>query len=107
MNTPTVGAGPAAGATTQLAPADRELKSRINEFVGLVFYGQLLKAMQNSSLKGEIGHGGRGEEVFAGQLHLELAQRAGKASASPLTQAIYRQLVTPSRRAAATQARTV
>ena len=107
MNTPAVGASPVAGATTRAAPADRELKSRINEFVGLAFYGQLLKAMENSPLKGEIGHGGRGEEVFAGQLHMELAQRAGKASASPLTEAIYRQLVAPSQRAAATQARTV
>lgn len=107
MNVSTVGSNSAVGVLPQAAPAERELKSQINQFVGLAFYGQLLKAMENSPLKGEIGHGGRGEEVFAGQLHMELAQRAGRASSSPLTEAIYRQLVRPSQRAAAMQAPTV
>jgi hypothetical protein len=78
----------------------RRLRGKIDEFVGIAFYGELLKATRNSSLQGEYGHGGRGEEVFAGQLHMELAQQAGRARRSPLTDAIYRKLIDGTRRAA-------
>ena len=73
--------------------AGRKLRTKIDEFVGIVFYGELLKAMQNNPLKGKYGHGGRGEEVFAGQLHQELAQRAGRARSSPLSDAIYKRYI--------------
>ena len=78
----------------------RHLRTKIDEFIGIAFYGELLKAMRNSPLKGEYGHGGRGEEVFAGQLHMELAQSAGRARSSPLTDAIYKELIEGTRRAA-------
>lgn len=68
---------------------DQLLRKSIEEFVGMAFYGPLLKMMHNSAIKGEFGHGGRGEEVFQGQLDLELASRAGKASKSSLTEAFY------------------
>ena len=74
------------------ADVERGLRKSINEFVGLVFYGQLLKAMRNSPLKSDIGHGGRGEDIFAGQLDIELSQQVGRASGSGLSDAIYRRL---------------
>lgn len=76
----------------QKADVERGLRKSIDEFVGMVFYGQLLKAMRNSPLKSDIGHGGRGEDIFAGQLDIELSQQVGRASGSGLSDAIYRRL---------------
>ena len=53
-------------------------RKRVGELVGNVFYGTLIKQMQASKLKGTVMHGGRGEEVFGGQLGLELAKRMGR-----------------------------
>ncbi len=90
--TPTIAPhGPAS--PSHSVAAGRRLRAKIDEFVGIVFYGEMLKAMQNSSLKGKYGHGGRGEEVFAGQLHQELAQRAGRARSFPLSDAIYKRFI--------------
>ena len=50
------------------------------EVVGTVFYGTLLKTMRASNLKGQYGHGGRGEEVFQAQLDQTLADQAGQAA---------------------------
>lgn len=81
---------------------DELLRQRVDELVGLTFYGTLLKTMRNSPLKGPYGHGGRGEEVFRGQLDLLLAQQAGRASRFSLNEAIYRRLSKASGRAVAT-----
>jgi Rod binding domain-containing protein len=56
-----------------------KLRQATGQVVGQVFYGTLLKTMRESSLKGKYGHGGRGEEVFKGQLHGLLAERLGEA----------------------------
>jgi len=69
-----------------------DLRRRVGEFVGTVFYGTLLREMQRSSLKGPFFHGGRGEEAFQGQLGLELAQRMGRAPGDPVAEAVYRSL---------------
>ncbi len=65
----------------------REASGRI---VGSVFYGTLLKTMRESTLKGEYGHGGRGEEVFSAQLHGILAERMGSERHRGLGDALYR-----------------
>jgi Rod binding domain-containing protein len=65
----------------------------VNELVGQTFYGTLLKTMRSSSLKASYGHGGRGEEVFQGQLDMLLAQRMGQAKQFKLNDAIYRSLM--------------
>src|SRR5690606_32188403 len=59
-------------AITSLPPANVEtasterrqamLRQAVDEMVGVTFFGQMLKMARNSPLKGEIGHGGRGEE---------------------------------------------
>ncbi len=71
---------------------DEQLRRKIDEFIGVTFFGTLLKVMRDSRLKGEYGHGGRGEEIFRAQLDAELAQRAGRGLRSGLNEAIYRQL---------------
>jgi len=66
------------------------LRKQVGEFVGNVFYGTLMKQMQASKLKGKYLHGGRGEEVFKGQLHMELAKRMGQAAGDPIAESMYR-----------------
>ncbi|MDD4889830.1 MAG: hypothetical protein PHU85_07845 [Phycisphaerae bacterium] len=69
------------------------LRQRVNEFVGLFFYGTLLKGMRDKPMTdSKMGLGGRGEQAFGAQLDQELAQRAGRASNSGLNEAIVRQL---------------
>jgi len=88
--------------TTAVSPAARpeslvqgdlqRLKEATGQIVGSVFYGTLLKSMRDSELKGAYGHGGRGEEVFAAQLHGMWAERMGEATNGGLTDALYRRL---------------
>ena len=70
----------------------QRLKEATGQIVGSVFYGTLLKSMRDSELKGAYGHGGRGEEVFAAQLHGIWAERMGEASNGGLTDVLYRRL---------------
>jgi hypothetical protein len=69
--------------------SDEALRERVGEFVGGVFYGMLLRQMEASKFKGEYMHGGRGEEVFRGQLNQELARRLGSAKNDPIANALY------------------
>lgn len=78
---------------TDAAQRETALRQKVDEFVGLTFYGTLMKMTRNSALKGPYGHGGRGEEVFRAQLDQELAKRAGRASSSSLNEAVYRSLI--------------
>lgn len=82
--------------TTELSPriqADlTRLRDAAGRVVGSTFYGTMLKMMRESPLKGEYGHGGRGEEVFAGQLHGIWAEQMGTASTRGLNDALYRHL---------------
>lgn len=67
----------------------KELRKLVGEFVGNVFYGTLLRQMQNSTIKGKYFHGGKGEDVFKGQLHMELARRMGRAPGDPIANRMY------------------
>jgi Rod binding domain-containing protein len=68
----------------------RELRDVADRVVGSVFYNTLLQQMRSSTLKGEYGHGGRGEEVFQAQLDQVLADRSGQATSTSLSDAIVR-----------------
>jgi len=80
---------------TQAPPEQRRamLRQAVDEMVGVTFFGQMLKTARGSSLKGEFGHGGRGEDVFGAQLDQELARRAGQGMSNRLSDAIYERLV--------------
>ena len=80
-----------AGAST--AQRKAMLHQAAEEMVGVTFFGEMLKIARNSKLKGEFGHGGRGEEIFGGQLDQELARRAGAGVKNSLSEAIYNRLV--------------
>ncbi len=68
------------------------LRDLSGQIAGSIFYGTLLRTMRESVLKGEYGHGGRGEDIFAAQLHGLLAERLGAAKQNPLAESLYRHL---------------
>jgi hypothetical protein len=68
------------------------LREVSGQIAGSIFYGTLLRSMRESVLKGEHGHGGRGEDIFGAQLHGILAERLGAAKQNPLAESLYRHL---------------
>lgn len=81
-----------AGASARVERDLAQLRKVSGEVLGSVFFGTLLKSMRESPLKGEYGHGGRGEEVFSAQLHQIYAERVGDSVQNGVTQAIYKRL---------------
>jgi len=80
------------------------LRESIGKVVGSIFYGELLR-MSRASEKGPYGHGGRGEEVFLGQLHGLLAERLGERSQPGLADAIYHRFAGQQERLSSNQTR--
>ena len=78
-----------------------QMRETLGKVVGSVFFGTLLGAMRSSTLKGSYGHGGRGEEVFAGQLHGMLAERMGMANSYGLGEGIFKHYAPQAARMAA------
>lgn len=83
---------PAASPPPADHPTLRRLRESTDALVGQVFFGALLAQMRGSPLKGKYGHGGRGEEVFAAQLDLTVAERAGRGQRAGLSETLYRHL---------------
>ncbi|MCB9855637.1 MAG: rod-binding protein [Phycisphaerales bacterium] len=86
---------------------DGDLRKIVGEFVGNVFYGTLLRQMDQSTIKGEYMHGGRGEEIFQSQLHMEYAKRLGRAPGDPIADRIYDAMTRGKREAEQRASRTV
>ena len=72
--------------------SDDVLTAKAREFVGLTFFAPLLDQASNSVLKGKYMHGGRGEQVFRGQLNELLAMRIGESSRLGIAEALVRSL---------------
>jgi flagellar protein FlgJ len=75
--------GPSSALTSQaqMKPAQpEELKDAFGDFVGNTFYGQLIASMRKTVDKPAYFHGGRGEEVFQGQLDQMLAESLSNAT---------------------------
>ncbi len=83
--------GPGFAAPAVDSSLDR-LRDVAGKTVGSVFFGTLLQKMRSSTLVGRYGHGGRGEEVFAAQLHNILAERMGTAQRDGLADAMVRRM---------------
>jgi hypothetical protein len=72
-----------------MGPRLKALRETIDTTIGSVFLGTLMRQMRSSSLKGEIGHGGRGEEIFRGQLDQILIEGAGLATSYAFGDAMF------------------
>jgi hypothetical protein len=79
-------------ASAQTPQSRAVLRKTVGEVLGATFYGEMLKIARSSSLKGEYGHGGRGEDVFQGQLDAEFSRAAGGRMQSGLVDAICHRL---------------
>ena len=75
-------APPQQPATDKASP---ELRDAFSNFVGQTFYSQMLGSMRKTVEKPAYFHGGRGEEMFQGQLDQILAEDMTKASSDQFT----------------------
>ncbi len=69
-----------------------ELRRAAEELVGITFFQTLLQTAHNSRLKGEYGHGGRGEEIFTQRFDAILGEQLASSSRFALVDAIYEKL---------------
>lgn len=69
----------------QDAPQGKSLREAFDSFVGQVFFGQMLKAMRQTTGKPAYFYGGQAEEIFTQQLDQILAEKLSEASASSFT----------------------
>lgn len=77
---------PAGPAGTGAEPADQsQVREKFDAFVGQSFYGQLMHEMHKTVGKAHYFNGGRGEEVFQGQLDQVFAEEMSRASAHQFT----------------------
>jgi len=82
-----------AGSAPSAVPRDLvRLREATGKLTGSVFFGTLLRTMRNSAMQGPFGHGGRGEEIFAEQLHGVLAERVGSATQSNFGDIVFKHL---------------
>ena len=82
----------ASKAATDPAQRNKLMRQMVNEVVGSTFFEPMLKAAHNSAIKGKYGHGGRGEEIFQGQLDAQLARSMGRGIKTGLADALYRKV---------------
>ena len=75
--------------TTAPTNNDEELREVFDQFVGETFYGQMLASMRKSLTKPAYFHGGRGEEVFQGQLDQVLTEKMSRAGSNNLSDAMF------------------
>ncbi len=71
------------------AADDTKLRETFTQFVGETFFTQLIKAMRSGQSKPAYFHGGRGEEVFQGQLDQMLSERFAENSAEQFAAPMY------------------
>ncbi len=69
-----------------------ELRTVSEQLVGITFLQTLLQTARNSSLKGEYGHGGRGEEMFAERLDAVFAESTAASPGFGLVDEIYNRM---------------
>jgi len=58
-----------------------------------MLYSPLVKMARDNPFKSELGHGGRGEEIFRAQLDMELVRRASTRAGGSLSDSLYERLV--------------
>ena len=75
---------------SEVASHDSKKSRKVfDTFVRQTFYGQLVKAMHSTQEKPAYFHGGRGEEVFQGQLDQLLVEEVAKNGASQIAEPMF------------------
>jgi Rod binding domain-containing protein len=81
-----------------------QVVDQVRKWVGLSFFGQMMKEMRNSPFRSKLMDGGRGGEMFGEMYDQQLAQRMGRGAGSKLVDAIVNKI--EAGRAYAKQSRT-
>ena len=74
------------------AARDKLLREAVDAWVGLSFFGTLMRQFRASQDTSSPFHGGQGERIFGARLDQEIAERMGRRFRSRLGASIYRQL---------------
>jgi hypothetical protein len=77
------------GAASKGAVDVEKLRTQVGEFVGNAFYGTLLKEMHEGGFKSKYFDGGRGEDVFQGQLNQEYVRKIARAGKDPVATQLF------------------
>src|SRR6476660_4283593 len=83
------GANPSPNLSIQGNEKTGELREKFTQFVGEVFYGQMLKSMRSTVGKPAYFNGGHAEEVFQCQLDQTMTEHLTKASASKFAEPMF------------------
>lgn len=75
------------------ALASNPLQRAVRRVVGHTFFGTLMKISEENPLKPKYGHGGRGEEIFRRQLHMNLVGQVSVSTRLGLAEEIYQRMV--------------
>lgn len=79
-------------ATSEASADEKKMRGVVGEFAGMAFYQTLLSQARNTSLRSDLFHGGRGEEVFGSRFDALLAERLAEADQPGLVDAIYQSM---------------
>jgi hypothetical protein len=80
---------------TPAANDEKRFRELLHQFVGQTLFGQMLKSMRATQEKNPYFHGGRAEEIFQGQLDMELTDSMTKATSKTLSEPMYKLMKAP------------
>src|SRR5579871_5457238 len=88
-----VGALSASGTSSPAAMKRHEaLVKQTQKWVGMTFYGTLMKEMRQDPFRSKLFDGGNGGQAFGSMYDQELAERLGKGTANGLVQSIVQRI---------------
>ena len=79
-------------ATAPAATRQEQVREAANQLVAVAFVKPLLEQIHQSPLRGDLFHGGQGEEAFQGHLDTLLADRIAQRMSTGLADAIYKSM---------------
>ena len=77
------------GVNTKPKQGNDKTREAFDQFVGETFYSQMLQSLRKTQGKTPYFNGGRGEEVFRGQLDQTLAQNMAKSDNGRFSGSMY------------------
>jgi Rod binding domain-containing protein len=72
------------------APENDELRQAFQDFVGQTFFSQMIASMRSTQEGAAYFNGGRAEKIFQGQLDQMLSEELSDASASKISDPMYK-----------------
>ena len=77
-------------ADTSIKPEGEELRKAFQDFVGQTLFSQMISSMRSTQEGAAYFDGGRAEKIFQGQLDQVLSEELSKASASKISDPMFK-----------------